>query len=264
MKLLALALVLFLVPQDEKITLKFNPRKGDKLTGTSKMEVQLKISLDMGEQTQEIDFEQRGGSKKTIEFSEVENGKVTRMVIDTAEDYKEKKQPPTMEWDRTDNPMNGRKVTIFMKDGQIVREGADGLKEKDLKNLVLSQKEEKLFPDKPVAVGDSWEVKGDAVREFINVQDEIKEASLKMKLKEVKEIDKRRCAVMTSVLEMSGKAENEVSFSGKMEVEMVVWIERGYLLSAKGKGKVTLKGDGEQMKMSGEGPMTIETTVKVE
>lgn len=264
MKLLALALVLFLVPQDEKITLKFNPRKGDKLNGTSKMELQLKISVDMGEQSQDIDFEQRGGSKKTIEYVDVENGKVTRLVIDTAEDYEEKKQPPTMEWNRTDNPMNGRKVTIFMKDGEIVREGTDGLKEKDLKKLDLSQGEAKFFPDKPVAVGDSWEVKGDAVREFINARDEIKEASLKVKLKEVKEIDKRRCAIMSSVLEMSGKGDNEVSFSGKMDVEIVVWIDRGYLLSAKGKGKVTLKSDGEQMKLSGEGPMTIETTVKVE
>lgn len=264
MKLLALALVLFLVPQDEKITLKFNPRKGDKLTGTSKMELQLKLSVEMGEQAQDMEFEQRGGSKKTIEYAEVENGKVTRMVIDTAEDYEEKKQPPTMEWNRTDNPMNGRKVTIFMKDGELVREGTDGLKEKDLKKLDLSQGEAKFFPDKPVAVGDSWEVKGDAVRDFINARDEIKEASLKVKLKEVKEIDKRRCAVMSSVLEMSGKGENEVAFSGKMDVEIVVWIERGYLLSAKGKGKVTLKGDGEQFKVSGEGPMTIETTVKVE
>ena len=264
MKLLALALVLFLVPQDEKITLKFNPRKGDKMTRTQKMELQLKLNVEMGEQAQDVEFEQRGTSKKTTEYVEVADGKVTRMVIDCAEDFEEKKQPPNMEWNRTDGAMHGRKVTLFLKDGQTVREGAEGLKEKDLKKLDLTNGEVKFFPDKPVAVGDSWDVKGDAVKEFINAQDEIKEASLKIKLKEVKEIDKRRCAVMTAVLEMSGKAENEVTFTGKMDIDVVVWIERGYLISAKGKGKVTLKADTDQFKITGEGPMTIETLNKVE
>lgn len=264
MKLLALALALFLVPQDEKITLKFNPRKGDKATTTGKTEVKLKFSIEMGDEPQEVEFEQRGSSKRTIEYVEAENGKVTRLVVDCAEDFEEKKQPPTMEWVRTDNAMHGRKVTILQKDGQVVREGADGLKEKELKKLDLTIGEPKFFPDKPVAVGDSWDVKGDAVKEFINAQDEIKDASLKVKVKEVKEIDKRRCAVLTAVLEMSGKAENDVTFNGKLDVDIVVWIDRGYVLSAKGKGKVTLKGDGDQFKISGEGPITIETTVKVE
>jgi hypothetical protein len=264
MKLLALAILLFLVPQDEKITLKFNPRKGDKLVKTQKLDLQLKFTIAMGDQEQEMEFEQRGNIKRTTEYAEVEDGKVTRLVIDCAEDYEEKKEPPTMEWRRTDKAMHGRKVTLFTKDGQLVREGADGLGEKDLKGLTLNNVEGRFFPDKPVAVGDTWEIKGDAVRDFLGSSEEIKDASLKSKLTSIKEIDKRRCAVINATLEMSGKAPNEIGFTGKMDVEIVVWIERGYLLSAKGKGKMTLKGENDQFSMSGEGPITIETTNKID
>ena len=264
MKLLALLALCLLLPQDEKITLKFNPKKGDKLARQQKMELQLKMNIDMGGETQEMEFEQRNSSKRTREFAEVEDGKVTRLIVDCTEDFEEKKAPPTMEWNRTDNPLHGRKVTVFMKDGQVAREGADGLREKDLKGLSLSDMESKFFPDKPVGVGDTWEIKGDAVREFLGINEEIKEATLKSKLTAIKEIDKRRCAVISSTLEMSGKAPNDIGFTGKLDVESVVWIERGYMLSAKGKGKVTLKGESEQFSMTGEGPITIETTNKIE
>lgn len=264
MKLLALSFLLVFAAQDEKVTLKFNPRQGDKLVKAQKLEVQLKMTVEAGGQTQEIEFEQRGSSKRTREFAEVADGKVNRVVLDCTEDFEERKAPPSMEWSRTDNELHGRKVTLFMKDGQLVREGADGLKEKDLKKLTLDDQDAKFFPDKPVAIGESWEIKGEAAREFLAASEEIKEVTLKSKVTAIKEIDKRRCAMISATLEMSGKAPNEIGFTGKMDVEIVVWIERGYLLSAKGKGKITMKGETDQFAMSGEGPITIETTVKVE
>src|SRR6266850_2824108 len=259
MKLLALAIALFLVPQDEKITLKFNPKKGDKLIGTQKMELQLKIKTEIGDKIQEIEFEQRGSTKVVREFAEVADGQVTKMVFDCTESYEEKRQPPAMlEWTRTDDPLHGRKVTISIKDGQVVREGADGLAEKDLRKLDLKSPSSFIFPKQPVAVGDSWEVKGDAIRELLAAGEEIKEGKIKLKLTAVKEIDKRRCAVLSAALEATGKAEGEVEFTVKADLEVVIWIERGYMLSAKGRGKVNLKGENEQMSMTGEGPITIE------
>lgn len=264
MKLLALSFLLVLAAQDEKITLKFNPRKGDKLTKTQKMELQLKLSVDAGGQTQEVEFEQRGTTKRLSEFAEVEGGKVTRLLVDYIEDFDEKKEPPNMEWTRTDNAMHGRKFTLSMKDGKLVREGVEGLKEKELKKLNLDTMDAKLFPDKAIAVGDTWEVKGEALEDFLATSEEIKDMTLKAKLTAIKEIDKRRCALIDATLEMKGKAENDIGFSGKMDVEIVVWIERGYVLSSKGKGKMTIKGDNDQFSMTGEGPITIESTVKVE
>ncbi|HKS17533.1 MAG TPA: hypothetical protein VJU16_09495, partial [Planctomycetota bacterium] len=215
-------------------------------------------------QTQEVEFEQRGSMKRQYEYAGVEDGKLTRLVVDCTEDYEERKAPPNMEWTRTDSEMHGRKITLFMKDGQLAREGVEGLKEKDLKKLTLEDVDSKTLPEKPVAVGDTWEIKGEALKSFIAASDEIKDVTLKSKLTAIKEIDKRRCAVINSTLEMKGKAPNDIDFTGKMEVEFIVWIERGYLLSAKGKGKMTVKGGNDQFSMDGEGPISIETTVKVE
>lgn len=265
MKFFALAIALLLVPQDEKITIKFNPKKGDKLAGTTKMELQLKLKIEAGDEVHEMEFEQRGSRKELREFADVADGKVTKMVVDCTEAYEEKKQKPMMpDWTRKDEPMHGRKVTISLKDGETVREGAEGLDEKALRKLDLKDVAGHYLPKTPVAVGESWEIKGDEIRDFLQTEQEMKDAKVTLKLTAIKEIDKRRCAIITGTLEASGKAEGEAEFKAKMDLDVVVWIERGYLLSAKGKGKVTVKSDTEQMTMSGEGPITIETTVKVD
>lgn len=265
MRMLALAVVLLFAAQDEKVTLKFNPTKGDKFTKTEKMELQLKISVDAGGQTHELEIEQRATRKRTLEFGDVAEGQVTRLIVDCTEDFGEKKEPPTMEWTRTDNAMHGRKVTISTKDGQLVREGAEGLKESDLKKLDLKNSESSLFPTKPVAVGEEWEIKGEAAREFFGSDEgDIKDATIKLKVSSIKEIDKRRCAMLKGTLEAKGKGPEGADFTAKMDVEAVVWIERGYTLSAKGKGKVTLKNENDQYTMSGDGPITFEMTRKVE
>ena len=93
---------------------------------------------------------------------------------------------------------------------------------------------------------------------------ELKDAKIKFKLKEVKEVDKKRCAILTGKLEAKGTAEGDMTFTANLDLDLVIWLDRGYLLSAKGKGKVTIKGDNDQMTISGEGPMTMDLTSKVE
>src|SRR5688572_20674578 len=110
MRLLALAFALFLVPQDEKVALKFNPKQGDKLTQTMKMEMKLKLSIEAGDGTQEIEVEQRGTEKKVTEVLEVIDGKLTKVVKDFVEDFEEEKAPGMEGWKRKDNPLHGRRV----------------------------------------------------------------------------------------------------------------------------------------------------------
>lgn len=263
MRLLALAVALLLAPQDEKITLKFNPKKGDKLTKSTKMEMQLKLEVDAGGETQELEVEQRGTEKTVTEIVDVVDGKMTRIVIDCLEKYDEEKAPG-MEWKRKDDPLHGRKITIFMKNGQLVREGADGIEEKELKKLDLDDGDSRILPKDPVKVGDSWEIKGEDVRKFLDADEEIKDGKMKLKLIAVKEIDKRRCAVIQGSFDLTGKVEGDMDLGLKFDAEVVVWIDRGYTLSVKGKGKVTLKGENGEMTMSGEGPITIEMSTKVD
>src|SRR5688572_3421693 len=135
MKILALVVALFLLPQEGKIALKFNPKKGDKLNRTQKMEMQIKIKIEAGGGEQEMEVEHRGTEKTVIEYADVADGKPTKIVTDYVENYEESKSPPTMEWTRKDDELHGRKITVSMKDGKLVREGVVGLKEKQLEKL---------------------------------------------------------------------------------------------------------------------------------
>ena len=266
MRLIAVVVaVLFAAQSEEKVEFKFSPKKGDKLKQSAKMEFQMKLTVDAGGQTQEMELEHRATRTRTTEYADVADGKLTTVVVDSTEDFEEQKQPPAMEWQRTDKAMHGRKVTISQKDGQLVREGAEGLKESDMKDLDLKNPHERVYPKKSVGIGEEWELKGEAVREFLgSEQGELKDATLKMKLKEVKEIDKRRCAVLTGKLEAKGKAPNDFDFKVAMDFDLVVWLERGYLLSAKGKGKVSISGGSDEYSATGDGPITMEMAQKVE
>ncbi|MBI3857310.1 MAG: hypothetical protein HY293_16610 [Planctomycetes bacterium] len=260
---LALALALALAPQD-KITLKFNPKKGDKLQKTEKMEMSMKAKVVAGDQEQEIEFEQRDVQKATLEYAEVADGAVTRSVFDCQEHVEAKKGPPTLQWEKSEKPLHGRKIALSMKDGKLVREGAEGLEEKVLNKLDLADRSSRIFPKNPVAPGDAWELQGDDVRKFLGADNDLKDAKVKVKFLSVKDVDGRKCAILNAVLDLVGKAEGDVDLTVKIDTEVVVWIERGYTLSVKGKGSVTMKAENAQFKLNGQGPMTLEMTSKVE
>src|SRR5688572_2060979 len=202
MKFLALAAALILVPQDEKVTFTFAPKQGDKVKRTRKVEFNLNIEVEAGDQVHEVQMEQREIEKGSIEYAGVEDGKVTKKVFDITESYEEKKQPPMMpDWQRKDGALNGRKVTAIRKDGKLSHEGADGLGEKELGKLQFTEVLPSTFPKDPIAVGGGWELKDDEVRKFLQAEQKVKKASLKFKLAAVKEIDKRKCAVLKTTLE---------------------------------------------------------------
>ncbi len=264
MKMIALALLLALVPLQDKVTLKFNPKKGDKLAKIERNEMSIKAKVTAGDQEQEIEFGQRDLQDAAWEYLEVADGAVTKSQIDCKEHSEEKKGPPTLQWEKKQKPLHGRKVTLSLVDGKLVREGAEGLDEKTLRKLELADKSTYLFPKTPVAPGDTWEVTEEDARKFFAKDDDLREIKIKGKLLAVKEIEGRRCAVMNVVMDLRGKAPNGIDLAILLDAECVVWLERGYTLSVKGKGTVTMKAENPQFKMLGEGPVTLDIAVKVE
>lgn len=265
MRLAALAIIACLISQEEKVTLKYSPKQGDRLSHTSKSEVKLTAEINMNGMVQEIEVEQIDKQKIVTDISGVSDGRVTQKVFDIKESYEEKKEPPDMEVKRTDSPLHGRKITASLKDGKAVYEGADGLEKKGLRKIPLEDRAIHIFPATPVAVGDSWQVKDQAVRDFLETDQEVKSAKLDLKLTAVKEVDKRRCAILSASLEMSVDAPNGLTLKmTKMEGEIVVWIERGYILSYKVKGTLKLDGDQGQFSMSGKTDVTLEYALKIE
>lgn len=264
MKLIsAMLLLLVLTPQD-KITLKFNPKKGDKLVRSEKMEMTITAKVTVGEQEQDVNMEQRETQKVNFEIGEVADGAVTRMVLAWSEHVEERKGPPNNEWVKRPKALNGKTITLTRKDGKIEREGADGLDDKTLAKLDLEDRTSRLFPKGPVGPGDTWDLQGDDVRRFLGADNDLQQASVKMKLLSIKEIDGRKCAVLNALMDLGGKAPGNVDLSMKIDTEIVVWIERGYALSIKGKGDIEMKADNPQFKMKGSGPMTLDITSKPE
>ncbi len=266
MKLFALAVaaVLSLAPAQEKVTLKFNPKKGDKLSKVEKSEMSMKAQVTANGQDQTLEFGQKESEVSSMEVVDVSGGAVTKALYTCKEAVEEKKAPGAPDWEKTEKPLNGRKITMSMADGKLTLEGADGLDEKTRKKLDLVDRTSRLYPKTPVGPGDSWDVQGDDVRAFLEEQEDIKDAKIKMKMTGFKDVDGRRCAVLSALMDVSGKAPGDVNISLKIEAEVVVWIERGYALSVKGKGTMSMNAANDQFKMKGEGPMVLDVTTKVE
>ena len=161
-------------------------------------------------------------------------------------------------------PLQGRKITLSMKDGMLVREGADGLEEKLLRKLDLADRTSHFFPKTPVSPGDTWEVEGDDVRKFLTADNDLKDAKVKAKFVEIRDVDGKRCAVLNTAMDLAGKGKGDVNLTIKLDAEVIVWIERGYTLSVKGKGTLTMNAENAQFKMAGQGPMTLEILNKIE
>jgi hypothetical protein len=264
MKLLALVAALALLPQQDKITLKFNPKAGDKLVKTELTTMNLKAKVTQGGEDKDLEMEQKSSEVTATEYAQVAEGKVTKMVLDHREDVEEQKGTMTGgEWVKSEKPLHGKKITVSLKEGKLVREGHDGLDDKVVEKLTLEDRTSHLFPKQAVGPGDTWEIKGEDVRKFL-ADDDVKDATIKLKLLEIKEIDGRRCAVINAAFDVNGKTDNDLDLTMKLDAEVVVWIDRGYALSVKGKGTLTLKGGDADTKIAGEGPMTLEITTKVE
>lgn len=264
MKMLSVVLALVLLPAQDKITLKFNPKKGDKLSRSQKMEMSIKAKVILGEQEQDVEMDQKETQKSTVELVEVASGAVTKMVMACSEHVEERKGPPNPEWVKKQKELHGRTVTLTLKDGKIEREGVEGLDDKALAKLDLDDRSSRIFPKGPVAPGDTWELQGDDVRKFLGADNDLQTANVKVKLLSVKDIDGKKCAILNALLDLAGKAPGGVDLAMKLDTEIVVWIDRGYALSVKAKGDIDMKADNPQFKMKGAGPMTLEIVTKPE
>ena len=262
-KLLVLTFALMIALQEEKIELKFSPLQNDKLSKEKRQDAQLTVRVQVGKDTKEVLMEVRGRFKGSVQFLAVADSRPTKAVYEFSECYREQKQVPgSPDWERKNDPLQGRKVTASSRDGELDRVGSDGLTERDLRTIDLKFMEMSLLPRHPVKIGDSWEITGEEADMGIT-SGRVEDATLKLTLSGIKEIDKKRCAMISGKLESTGKA-GAMETNSKMDCEIVLWIERGYILEIKGKGTVKMKGAQGPSTMSGEGAITLNLKTQVE
>lgn len=260
---LAPALLLLASAPQEKLTLKWQPKAGDKMTSNRKLEMKADVTVSVGGQTQKVTQEHRETERKHVEFVDVKGNDVTKASFHVESSFIEMKPPGSDDFNRSEKPLHGQKATALLKDGKLVFEGlGEGQEEEAKKELELEDDFSKSFPPKPVAIGESWEVTGEKLKDMF---DNAKlDGKLTLKLAEVKEYQGRRCAFLDASMDLKGKDEGGLDMSLKLKGSIIVWIERGYTLQAKMDGTVTMSGKTDEVEFSGEGPMKIlmETTVR--
>ncbi len=255
--ILALLTALPLLVQDDKVVIKFAPKEGDVLTTVEKSKMEMKVEA----QGQEMEVSNKGSKKTVVTYVAVKDGKPTKKTEEFVEDVEEVLHPGMMEPTIKEKDLHGKTVTIMEKDGKTVIEGADDVDEKAKKKLKLDETYAHFYSDKAVGVGDSWEVKGEQLIKAMD-DDDFNDGKMTFKVKEFKEVNKVRCAVLETKFELSGKSEQGFAITFKAEGELVVRLDRGYPVSLKLKGTVSMKGGGEDEEpaFKGEGPMTLETS----
>lgn len=260
--LAALALCLFPPPAQEKITLKSQPRAGDRISSVEKMTMRIDISILAGGQTQKMAAEQKGSQKKTMEILEVQGDKVTRASFHFEEDVEEKRDPGRDGMVRREKPLHGRKVTVRIEDGKAAYDPEEGLDAEAKNALRLEDNFAKTFPARPIAVGETWDVTGEALKSMF--QDPKMDGKLTARLAEVKDFQGRRSAFLDVRIDMKGEAEGGVTVTVALKGSVIVWIERGYTLQAKLEGTTSLAARNDQYEMKGEGPMTVDVQSTVD
>lgn len=272
MRWLLLPVLLLAGTQDKKtVAIKFQPAAGDRIRFEEIRTTTLHDPPIPGPRGA-----QRGGDymiqkqiRGTVEFNEVKEGKLLRKTVDIAEHLHSDKLP----WEKAPvtekGPLHQRKITIQDSNGKLIHQGVHGLDEATLSGLTMALANEyvELFPRDPVRIGDFWKI---VDKDSGIPQGEVKfdTGFVFMTLKDIRVIDERRCAVITVEQETSSLLkirDSKVSiwvdtFQGG---EMIVWIDRGYMLSMSVKGKVKMKAQkgAEEIDAEGETSQDITATL---
>lgn len=255
--MLRVFILLALVLQDppkEKIELRVRPVEGDKVESFSTWTHTFRGRL--GDEA--VNFSTRGGQRFVSEMSRVQGGRLAGKIIEVADSYIETQDPRTGKYVRKDDPIHGRKVTIEMRDGREARTGVAGLSELDQRTLTMDDPLTRLFPDKPVAVGETWEIAGEGLKKFFPAGD-FTEGRIIVSLRDVREVEGRRCAFLGTNYQVSTKTPDGVSRELHLLGTLTVWIDRGYVLAMSQSGRMTTTGaDPKTAQPNGEAAITGE------
>lgn len=256
-----IALGLLVSPAQDKITLKFNPKAGDRMTAveTSSMKVDMKVTA--GGQVQQVATEQKGSKKEHREVLSVEGGRITGATFHLEEDVESRKAPGQAEFVSREKPLHGRKITVKREGEKLVYTGADGVEDAARESLKLEDSFARTYPKEPVAVGDSWDATKDVMQEIFN--DPNLDGTAKFTLTKVGDHEGRRCAFIDADLSIKGNVENGPTMTMKLKGKVIVWIDRGYTLRATLEGPVSMSMKNERMELDGGGPMKFEMTASV-
>jgi hypothetical protein len=220
----------------------------------------------------------------------VEGGRPTR-VRRTFEHLREHSVESGEEAEKT-GPLEGKTVVLSEEqEGDLAAEleGGDpeGIEERYLEGHRLVTDADPLLPDHEVAVGDTWEVQDEALREFFGIEsgpafferdqdedrsfDEMLEengtVTAEVEFESVEERDGLRCAVLTFRIEFEADVENP-EFFGMAEQEGMELLSSAFSIQLRCEGKLWYALEGRpvamQQALEGEAEFGFEARVDAE
>jgi len=234
---LLVLLALLQDPVGEKVTLELKPKEGDKLAVVESWDNTFAGKLG----DDPLFLRTRGGRRLQVEIAGASGGRITRKVVLVEDSYREDQDVQTGKFVRQEDGLKGRKATIALRDGKEERTGLDGIPDEIQKTLALDDPLTALYPSGPVRVGDTWEISGDGLKKVFAGGD-FNEGKITARLREVKEIDGRKCAVLGTVWDVRGKNPDGFTRELRQTGTITVWIERGYVMAMDQKGVLKTSG----------------------
>lgn len=244
---------------DGPIELKLGVKKGDKITKITKGSGEGTLTVEAGEQKQELGVTSGQDGIEVEEVLEAKDGKPTKVKRLYVQKFNRFEIPDMGQNNSTDSKLVGKILTVEEADGKVTATG-EGADEKELEHEKIGTEiDEALLPGKPVNVGDSWEADKDKVKAaFGREEDEIEEATLSCKLEAVEEKFGQKCAKLTVKLATKGTTmANGQKMKQTFALEGPVWfgLTSGRALGMELKGKMKLSGSG--------GPQKIKVALEV-
>ncbi|HKS16988.1 MAG TPA: hypothetical protein VJU16_06730 [Planctomycetota bacterium] len=250
---LFLLLVLQQDPAAAKFEIRVRPVQGDRLETSYSWTHTFRGELG----DERLNFSTRGGRRLVVDMSRVVDGRLTLKGVEVADSYIETQDVKTGKYVRKDDAIHGRKVTIGLRDGREERTGVEGVPEAEQNTLTIDDPLTRLFPEIPVAIGQSWDFEGDGLKKIFAGGD-FTEGRIVVSLRDVKEIDGRRCALLVTNYEVKGSSggmTRELNLKGTL----TVWLDRGYVLAMSQSGRMRTAGaDPKSGQPNGEAVITGE------
>jgi hypothetical protein len=150
----------------------------------------------------------------------------------------------------------GEDVALLVKQKELSHDGAF---ERGFERLAA------LVSESPRTVGKKIDVPDDIALELVSGDEDLKEAHMKLKLVEVREVEGARCGVFAAELRLSGTAGGDnYRTTVELEGEIALQVDGARCVNAELSGKITVDGevhtDDTSVAINGEGPLKIVQT----
>jgi hypothetical protein len=248
----AAVLLLVLAGADQdKVAITFRPAKGETMAAKDALVITGKAKLVVNGVEDEIGLESERRRSYSVAFGDESK------VLKVEDDGTRTRSGPEDEWDRIDQPLHGKTVTVRLTNGATVIEGIEKPDEATKRALTLAEPEADWWPAEPVAVGGTWaSEKGGVVERLLDLAEP--SSKLTFTLKEMKKDGDRPLAVIGVKGTVSGKSPNGTEYALTLEGELTAAADRGLVLSMKLAGKAKLHRKSDTIQVDAEGAVSVE------